>query len=104
MKVLVKLLLSCEKQTGVSQATGRPWTSKEAVFETLDGKDTFPVKTLNEELISMLEGSIEGDEFEAEIQLRSRAKEYKRQDGTFGMFRSVDVSLVSLVRTREEAL
>lgn len=101
MKLKVKLLMSCDTQSGVSKATGREWKSKEVIFENEEDGSTFAVKTLNEKHIELLERAIEGDTFCAEFKFFSRAKDYRRADGTMGVFRSTEISLMGLELVEE---
>ena len=85
MKVKAKITLLCDTETGVSKATGNPWSCRELVVEIAedDGKSSsMALKAFKEEVITTLDNCTKGDVIEAEVRINSQYREYKRVDGT----------------------
>lgn len=104
MKIKGKICLLDAIQTGVSKSTGNPWTSKEFVVEVTDEsghRDTFAVKTMNAEVVKVLEGCMKGDTVCIDLGFSSRAKVFIRKDGTEGVIRQTEIYAKSVEVMKE---
>ena len=99
MKIKATSSLLDATQSGVSKATGNPWTSKELVveFEDADGiRSTIAMRTMNKEIVDRLETCHKGDEVELDVAFQSKARVFTRKDGTEGVIRSTECFIKSL--------
>ena len=102
MKVKGIITLLCATESGVSKATGNPWTCKEVVIEIADDRQsTMALKTFNDDAVKVLERCKEGDEIEADVYAHADYREFPRKNGTIGSVRSTDLALRSVELTKE---
>lgn len=103
MQVTAKICLLDDTQSGISKSTGNPWVAKSMVIEVEceDGhRDTLAVRTMNADVVKVLEGCLKGDIIDVELGFASRVRIYTRRDGTEGTDRSTDV-YVRKVKVKE---
>lgn len=99
MKINAIISLLDPTQSGVSKATGNPWTSKELVveFEDADGiRSTMAMRTMNKEFVDKLETCHKGDEVELDVAFQSKARVFTRKDGSEGVARNTECYIKSL--------
>lgn len=99
MKTKAVICLLDETQRGISKSTGTPWESKEMVLEITgeDGhRDTLAVKTMNHEVIQVLEQCVTGDAVTVELGFNSRARTFLRKDGSEGVIRQTEIYVRNL--------
>lgn len=106
MKIKAIISLLDSTQSGVSKATGNPWTSKELVveFEDADGvRSTMAIHTMNKEIVDRLETCYKGDEVVLDVAFLSKARVFTRKDGTEGVIRSTECYIKSMEVVKQGA-
>ena len=99
MKIKATISLLDATQSGVSKATGNPWTAKEFVveFEDADGiKSTMAIRTMNKDVVDKLETCHKGNVINLDVAFQSKARVFTRKDGTEGVARSTECYVKSI--------
>lgn len=99
MEATGRINLLCEKQTGVSKATGKAWSKREFVVETEKDEggfvSTLALSTLNDEVIAKLDKCMEGDKVKVAYTIHATARTYVK-DGVENVFRGNELRLLDV--------
>lgn len=107
MKTKARIQMLLPTQEGISKATGNKWMQKEVVMELPDDngtlqntddrkQDMIVASTFNTDIIKKFGALSEGDVVEVTLSFRTRARSFRRQDGTEGIIRNTDITIIEL--------
>lgn len=99
MKLTGTIKIIDATRSGVSHSTGNPWYRKSCVVEVAEegvGASTIACSTFNTDVIAKLETCKIGDEVELSLRIHTNARPFTYSDGTQGMDRSNDVTILNV--------
>lgn len=96
-KATIKILEPTK--SGISRSTGNPWQSKDCVMEVAEadgGNDIVACRVWNKSVIDQLDRCEVGDVVDIDMRIYTKARPFTYKDGTQGIDRSNEISIVSL--------